>query len=100
MEAVLQLLLKLIQHYPRMSRITTQELQNDVVKLHNTNEQVFKPHLIHMMEDIDELKEVVADNRNFFMNRLDRLDNKIFWILGMVITTLVTIVASIVTSNM
>ena len=100
MEAVLQLLLKLIQHYPRMSRITTQELQNDVVKLHNTNEQVFKPHLIHMMEDIDELKEAVADNRNFFMNRLDRLDNKIFWILGMVITTLVTIVASIVTSNM
>mgnify|MGYP003649165891 FL=1 len=83
-----------------MSRITTQELQNDVVKLHNTNEQVFKPHLIHMMEDIDELKEAVADNRNFFMNRLDRLDNKIFWILGMVITTLVTIVASIVTSNM
>lgn len=46
-----------------------------------------------MMEDIDDLKDAVKENRDFFTERLDRLDNRIFWILGLVVTTLVTIVS-------
>jgi hypothetical protein len=76
-----------------MSRITTQDLHKEI-------EQIKNNHLAHMAEDIDELNQAVKDNREFFIDRLDRLDNRIFWILGMVITTLVTIVASIVSSNM
>lgn len=74
-------------------RITTQELHTEI-------EQIKNNHLAHMAEDIDELKESVKDNREFFIGRLDRLDNRIFWILGMVLSTLVTLIATIISSNM
>jgi hypothetical protein len=74
-------------------RITTQELHSEI-------EQIKNNHLAHMAEDIDELRDAVKDNRIFFQDRLDRLDNRIFWILGMVLTTLVTLVATIISSNM
>ena len=74
-------------------RITTQELHSEI-------EQIKNNHLAHMAEDIDELKDAVKENRDFFIGRLDRLDNRIFWILGMVLSTLVTLVATIISSNM
>jgi len=74
-------------------RITTQELHKEI-------EQIKNNHLAHMAEDIDELKETVKDNRDFFIGRLDRIENRIFWILGMVMSTLVTIIATIISSNM
>ena len=70
-------------------RITTQELHKEI-------EQIKNNHLAHMAEDIDELQDAVKDNREFFQGRLDRLDNRIFWILGMVLSTLVTLVATLV----
>jgi len=66
-------------------RITTQELHNEVQQIKNN-------HLAHMAEDIDDLKESVKENRLFFTERLDRLDNRIFWILGLTISTLVAII--------
>lgn len=74
-------------------RITTQELHQEI-------EQIKNNHLAHMAEDIDELQQAVKENRLFFQDRLDRLDNRIFWVLGLVLTTLVTLVATIVSSNM
>lgn len=74
-------------------RVTTQELHNEI-------EQIKNNHLAHMMEDIDDLKDAVRDNRTFFQDRLDRLDNRIFWILGMVLTTLVTLVATVISNAM
>lgn len=70
-------------------RITTQELHSEI-------EQIKNNHLAHMMEDIDELKDAVKENRDFFIGRLDRIENRIFWILGMVLSTLVTLVATLV----
>lgn len=69
-------------------RITTQELHNEI-------EQIKNNHLTHMMEDIDDLKDAVKENRIFFTERLDRLDNRIFMILGLVVTTLLTIIGAI-----
>jgi len=74
-------------------RITTQDLHSEI-------EQIKNNHLAHMAEDIDELKEAVRDNRTFFIDRLDRIENRIFWILGMVMSTLITIIATIISSNM
>ena len=74
-------------------RITTQELHSEI-------EQIKNNHLAHMAEDIDELKDAVKENRDFFIDRLDRIENRIFWILGMVLTTLVSLVATIISSNM
>ena len=70
-------------------RITTQELHNEVQQIKNN-------HLAHMAEDIDDLKESVKENRTFFTERMDRLDNRIFWILGLVISTLATVIGSLV----
>ena len=66
-------------------RITTQELHSEI-------EQIKSNHLTHMMEDIDDLKQSVKENRLFFTERLDRLDNRIFWILGLTISTLIAII--------
>ena len=69
-------------------RITTQELHSEI-------EQIKNNHLTHMMEDIDDLKDAVKENRIFFTERLDRLDNRIFMILGLVVTNLLTIIGAI-----
>ena len=69
-------------------RITTQELHTEI-------EQIKNNHLAHMMEDIDDLKESVKENRTFFTERMDRLDNRIFWILGLIISTLAAVIGSI-----
>ena len=68
-------------------RITTQELHNEVQQIKNN-------HLAHMAEDIDDLKDAVKENRQFFTDRLDRLDNRIWWVLGMVLTTLAATITS------
>lgn len=81
-------------------RITNQELKNDVVRLYTETEQIKSQHLTHIHDCIHRLEDNIKDNRKFFQGRLDRLDNRIFWILGMVMTTLVTIVGSIISNAM
>ena len=75
------------------NRVTTKELQSEI-------EQIKNNHLAHIMEDIDELKEDVKDNRRFFTERLDRLDNRIYWTLGLVVTTLLTFVGALLSKAM
>ena len=45
-------------------------------------------HLAHMADDIDELKADIKENRKFFTERMDRLDTRIWWIMGLTVTTL------------
>ena len=45
-------------------------------------------HLAHMADDIDELKTDIKENRKFFTERMDRLDTRIWWIMGLTVTTL------------
>ena len=66
-------------------RVTTQELAKEIDIIKNN-------HLAHIAEDIDELQEAVKENRSFFQERLDRLDNRIWWIMGLTVTTLISIV--------
>ena len=68
-------------------RVTTQQLANEI-------EQIKDNHLAHMADDIEELKEAVKDNRTFFQQRLDRMDNRIWLILGATVSTLVTIIGA------
>jgi len=53
-------------------------------------------HLQHMAEDIDELKMELKSNKTHFNTRMDRLDNRIFWVLGLTVSTLVSIIATMV----
>ena len=70
-----------------MPRVTTQQLANEI-------DVIKRNHLHHMAQDIDEVKEDLKDTRKEFNSKLDRLDNRIWWILGLTVTTLVTILVS------
>ena len=49
-----------------------------------------------MADDIDGLKKDISENRKFFVERMDKLDNRIWWIMGFTVTTLVTVVISVI----
>ena len=68
-------------------RVTTQELAREI-------EVIKENHLAHIAEDIDDLKDAVKENRQFFQDRLDRMDSRIWWIMGITLTSLISIVVS------
>lgn len=74
-------------------RVTTQELAKEI-------EIIKENHLQHIAEDIDELQEAVKENRQFFIDRLDRMDNRIWLILGATVSTLITILGTIIAGMM
>jgi hypothetical protein len=67
------------------NRITTRELHTEL-------QNVKDNHLAHIHDCIHRLEEDVKDNRKFFTDRLDRLDNRIWWVLGLTVTTLISII--------
>lgn len=71
-----------------MARVTTQELHKEI-------EQIKNNHLAHMAKDIDDLKDAVKDNREFFQERLDRLDSRIWAIVLLTLGTLFSTVIGI-----
>lgn len=71
-----------------------QQIQiNDLAK---DIETIKDNHLAHMAQDIDDLKSDVKSNREHFNTRMDRLDNRIFWVLGLTVSTLASVIASLV----
>ena len=45
-------------------------------------------HLAHIHDCIHRVEEDIKDNRKTFNERMDRLDNRIWWIMGLTVTTL------------
>ena len=66
-------------------RITTQELHREI-------EQIKNNHLAHIEKSMAILEEDVKENRSYFETRLERLDNRIW---GLVLVTLSTLGATI-----
>ena len=53
-------------------------------------------HLVHLEMSVVDLKTEIKDNKDHFNTRIDKLDNRIFWVLGLTVSTLVSIIASMV----
>tara|TARA_R110000822_G_scaffold241057_2_gene370392 strand:+ start:264 stop:485 length:222 start_codon:yes stop_codon:yes gene_type:complete len=70
-----------------MARITTQELHREI-------EQIKNNHLAHIEKSMDTLETDAKDNRKYFENRLDRLDNRIWGLVLLTISTLATTIVS------
>ena len=69
-------------------RITTEQLHTEI--------QVIKEnHLKHIHDCIHRLDREVKDNRRFFTERLDRLDSRIWWIMGLVVSTLLAVIVEL-----
>ena len=76
----------------KMTQSTMQKIEGKqkatVADLANEIDIIKNNHLAHMAEDIDELKADIKDNRKMFNERMDKLDNRIWWIMGLTVTTL------------
>lgn len=70
-------------------RITTQELHREIEIIKNN-------HLAHIEQDLDNLDTAVKENRKYFETRLDRLDNRLWGLVLLTISTLGATIASIV----
>lgn len=69
-------------------RVTTQELANEI-------KVIKENHLAHIHDCIHRIEEEVKDQRRYFSDKLDRLDNRIWWVLGMTVTTLVSVMLAV-----
>ena len=70
-------------------RITTQELHQEI-------EQIKNNHLAHIEKSMTILEEDAKDNRKYFENRLDRLDNRIWGLVLLALSSLGATIASMV----
>ena len=75
------------------NRVTTKELKLQI-------DQIQEQSLVHIHDCIHRLEDNVKDNRTYFEDRLNRLDNRIYWVLGIVVTTLLTFVGALLSRVM
>ena len=75
------------------NRVTTKELKLQI-------DQIQEQSLVHIHDCIHRLEDNVKDNRKYFEDRLDRLDNRIYWVLGLVVTTLLTVMGALISRAM
>jgi len=79
--------MKTLNKIEKAKKATVADLANEIDIIKNN-------HLVHIHDCIHRLEDDVKDNRKFFTERLDRLDNRIWWILGLTVTTLVSIMVA------
>ena len=70
-----------LQKIEERKRATVADLAQEIDTIKNN-------HLLHISMDVEELKQDIKDNRKTFNERMDRLDNRIWWIMGLTVTTL------------
>jgi hypothetical protein len=81
-----------------MARTPSQRLsvehQIQLHELHSEITLIKDNHLVHIAQDIDDLKTELKDTKDSFDKRFDRLDERLWLVIGLVVTTLVGIVVS------
>jgi len=59
-------------------------------------ETVKDVHLVHIHDCIHRVEDELKENKKHFNTRIDKLDNRIFWVLGLTVTTLAGVIANMV----
>ncbi len=70
------------------------EHQIQLHELHSEISLIKDNHLVHIAQDIDELKTELNNTKDTFEKRFDKLDERLWLVIGLVVTTLVGIVVS------
>lgn len=91
-----QIKLKHILGHKMPKRITTQELHNEVEQVKRDINVIKDNHLAHLERSMANLEGDVKDNRKYFDIRLNNLDNKIWALVLLALSTLGATIASIV----
>ena len=74
--------------------ITTQELHSRIEQLDTSNDLQHG----HMSDRIDDLKDSVRDNREFFTKALESLDKKVWALVLLTLSTLLATIAGLMVS--
>ena len=77
-----------------MPRTTTLELHNKIEQLETSNDLQHG----HLSDRVDDLKESVRDNREYFTKALESLDKKVWALVLLTMGTLLTTIASMIVS--
>lgn len=78
---------------PNPQRLSV-EHQIQIHELHSEIQTIKDNHLVHIAQDIDKLSAELKDTKDVFDKRFDRLDERLWLVVGLVVTTLVGIVVS------
>ena len=68
--------------------------QAEIIKLQKDVETIRDNHLTHIHDCIHRVEGEMKENRKFFIERMDKLDNKIFWIMGFSVTTMLSVIVA------
>ena len=74
-----------------MSRVTTKQVHDELKTFIDHNCKEHK----QLHARVSELGDAVKENRTFFTDRLDRLDNRIWMLMALTFTTFITLFASL-----
>ncbi len=78
---------------PRPQHLSV-EHQIQLHELHSEIQLIKDNHLVHLGQSVDELKIELKDTKDSFEKRFDKLDERLWLVVGLVVTTLVGIVVS------
>jgi hypothetical protein len=70
------------------------EHQIQIHELHSEIEIIKNNHLHHLQMDLTNLSAEIKDTKDVFDKRFDKLDERLWVVIGLVVTTLVGIVVS------
>lgn len=79
------------RHQPQRLSV---EHQIQIHELHSEIQVIKDNHLVHIAQDIDALSAELKDTKETFDKRFDKLDERLWLVIGLVVTTLVGIVVS------
>ena len=77
-----------------MPRVTTQQIHCELEQVKQEINVIKNNHLAHMEKSMSVLQSDVKDNRRYFDDRLNKLDNKIWTLVLLTLGTLASTIAS------
>lgn len=77
-----------------MARVTTQQIHCELEQVKQEINVIKNNHLAHMEKSMSVLQTDVKDNRKYFDDRLNKLDNKIWTLVLLTLGTLLSTIAS------
>lgn len=79
---------------PKPTNVVDMHQQMQINDLHKEISLIKDNHLAHIADDIDKLAVELKDTKDTFDKRFDKLDERIWVVVGLTVTTLISIVVS------
>jgi hypothetical protein len=81
---------------PRSQPRLNNEHKYQLELLHQEIDTIKNNHLVHIAQDIDNLDVALKETKTEIKERFDKLDERLWLVVGLVVTTLATIVLAAV----